>query len=335
MPGPPGIPNFEIDQKANLPTSDTFADQVKGGTFIVTGSNTGLGFEAAKALVRLHAAKVILAVRTVAKGEEAKSTIETETGVKGTAEVWELDMSKYESVIAFAQKVNDLERVDAIIENAGVALDTWTTGDKGVKTTILVNVTSTMLLAALTLNKLQESAKKFNIQPHLSIVGGRVALQQDARDELNKVPEDVNIFDWVSQESNGLLARYPLSKLILLFAIREFASRHPVSSTGVVVNFVNPGLCHSELGRDVENQEFRKMLESLRNAIGRSTEEGSRTLVHGAVAGESSHGTYLSECVPKQEYLPESIAGEPGQKLQKRVWQNLTDHLNQVSPSTL
>ena len=99
-----------------------------------------------------------------------------------------------------------------------------------------------------------------------------------------------------------VVLRYPLSKLILLFAIREFAARHPVSSTGVVVNYVNPGLCVSELTRYM-NENVQKQIHQLRDAVGRTTEAGSRTLVHGAIAGESSHGKYLSELVTK-EYVP-------------------------------
>lgn len=50
-----------------------------GQTVIITGSNTGLGFEAAIHFVRLGAEKVILGVRTPSKGEEAKSDIESRT----------------------------------------------------------------------------------------------------------------------------------------------------------------------------------------------------------------------------------------------------------------
>jgi NAD(P)-dependent dehydrogenase (short-subunit alcohol dehydrogenase family) len=51
-------------------TSD-FSNQ----TVIVTGSNTGLGLEAARLLIRLNASKVILAVRTISKGEAAARSI--------------------------------------------------------------------------------------------------------------------------------------------------------------------------------------------------------------------------------------------------------------------
>ena len=53
------------------------ADDFCGKTIIVTGSNVGLGKEAVKHFVRLNAEKVIVAVRSVAKGKAANGEIET------------------------------------------------------------------------------------------------------------------------------------------------------------------------------------------------------------------------------------------------------------------
>lgn len=89
--------------------------------------------------------------------------------------------------------------------------------------------------------------------------------------------------------------RYPLTKLIELYAIRQLASLKPVSETGVVINYVNPGLCRTGLSR---NASFpaRTMIVTLGMLLGRTPEMGSRTHLHGAVAGKESHGKYLSEC---------------------------------------
>ncbi|KIW05786.1 uncharacterized protein PV09_03641 [Verruconis gallopava] len=326
--------DFVRDQRVVLPTADTYAAAIRGGTFIVTGSNTGLGFDAAKSLVQTGASKVILAVRTPSKGEDARSKIETATGITGVLEVWQLEMASYDSILAFAKRVELLERVDAIIENAAMALDKWQTGDKGMEMSLIVNVTGTMLLAGLVMPKLKECAEKFNIKPTISIVGSGVAHQDDCRDELNRVPDEEDIIDFFNDPVHGINARYPLSKLLLLYAVREWALRNPVSLTGVVVNYVNPGLCYTELARHVD-EKIRKHVEALRDQIGRTSEMGSRTLVHGAVAGEESHGKYLSECMVKEHYNPESITGEEGQKMQKRVWKSLTNHINAISPGCL
>lgn len=93
----------------------------KGQVHIVTGANTGLGFEAARHLVRLGADKVILACRNLEKGEAAVKDIEASTKRIGVAEVWSLDLSSFESVKEFAKKVDTLPRIDAIVENAGMS----------------------------------------------------------------------------------------------------------------------------------------------------------------------------------------------------------------------
>lgn len=157
------------DQHAVLPVTCTEAN-CKGKTFIVTGANTGLGFEAAKHLIRCRSERVILAVRSLERGEEAKRRIEADTSVAGVAEVWQLELSSYDSIKAFVKKVEQLERLDAIIENAGVAAPDFTLSE-GYETTITVNVIGTFLLAALVLPKLRATAKKTGQKTDLTIVG--------------------------------------------------------------------------------------------------------------------------------------------------------------------
>lgn len=85
----------------------------------MTGSNVGLGLEAARHFVRLGAEKVILAVRSIEKGEDAKKNIEQSEKSSGVVEVWQLDLSSYESVKQFAKRADGLKRIDAVVENAG------------------------------------------------------------------------------------------------------------------------------------------------------------------------------------------------------------------------
>jgi NAD(P)-dependent dehydrogenase (short-subunit alcohol dehydrogenase family) len=64
-----------------------------------------------------------MGVRNVEAGKTAKAAIEADTKTSGVAEVWELDLASYASVKAFAKRaVKELERIDAVIENAGVAM---------------------------------------------------------------------------------------------------------------------------------------------------------------------------------------------------------------------
>jgi retinol dehydrogenase 12 len=99
-----------------------------GRTLVITGSNVGLGLEAAKFFYKMNPARMILAVRTISKGEDAKKIIEAQTNSKGQTkiEVWELDMGLFESVKRFAKKCHDeLDRVDVLLLNAAVGVSPW------------------------------------------------------------------------------------------------------------------------------------------------------------------------------------------------------------------
>ncbi len=133
-------------------------------TIIVTGSNTGLGLEASRHFVRLDAAKVILAVRTLEKGEAAKKSIEQSTGRTGVLEVWQLDLSHYESIKDFAKRAQGLERLDILVENAGIVTFKFSRME-GDESTVTTNVVSTILHSLLLLPKLRETGKKFNTLP--------------------------------------------------------------------------------------------------------------------------------------------------------------------------
>lgn len=174
-------------QTRNLPLLAT-TETCSGNTYIVTGANTGLGYEATKHLVALGAAKVIMAVRNISAGEKSKAEIEAATGKTKVAEVWALDLSSYDSVKAFAKKAtSELDRIDAMIENAAVAgrqLDKA----EGHRTTITVNVLSTLLLAVLLLPKMSEDAKRFGILPRLSFVSSRLGF--NVKEEWDNIKDD-------------------------------------------------------------------------------------------------------------------------------------------------
>lgn len=159
-----------------------------GQTIIVTGANTGLGLEAARHFVRLDAAKVILAVRNLEKGEVAKKSIEASENKTGVVQVWQLDLASYDSVKTFAKRADGLDRLDVMMQNAGIMTAGYTTAEDN-ESTLTTNVISPFLLGLLVLPKLRETAAKFNVLPRLVFVASFVHF-------LTKFPEQKsdNIF---------------------------------------------------------------------------------------------------------------------------------------------
>ena len=183
----PPLLQFIREQRRDLPIVPT-ESQCAGRTYVVVGANTGLGFECAQHLVRLKAGKVILACRSTARGETAKATIEKNTGRSAPTEVWQVDLGSCESVKAFAKRLATLERVDAVIENAGIAMLEYQEKE-GLESTLTVNVVGIFLLAALVLPHLERSAGIHSTNPHLTIVGSEVGF--DVKGELEKTNGDI------------------------------------------------------------------------------------------------------------------------------------------------
>lgn len=305
--------------KPALPTKS-----FSGQTVIVTGSNVGLGLEAARHFARLDAAKVILAVRNLSAGERAKQSIEASTNRPGVCEVWKLDLASYDSVKAFAARASQLPRLEIVIENAAIATPTFDLAE-GHERHITVNVISTILLGLLLLPKLKATAKKFpSTTPHLTIVTSEVHAW-------TKFPEwraDNTFVKLDDEKSARMEERYATSKLLEVFAVREIAPR--ISDSGVVLNMLNPGLCHSELARD-----SGWGLWMLKLILARSTEVGSRTLLAAAAAGSESHGAYMTNGKVANGALSPFVRSEDGTKAQKKVWNELGEILEKIQPGIM
>ncbi|RFU35261.1 hypothetical protein B7463_g1055, partial [Scytalidium lignicola] len=301
------------------PTTD-FSSQ----TVIITGANTGLGLEAARHFVRLNAARVILGCRSLAKGENAKKEIEESTKRENVVEVWQVDLGSFESVKKFCAQVNTLDRLDVVVENAGIATPVFEKLE-GYESTITVNVISTFLMALLLLPKLREQGLKLGKIPHLVIVAS------DAHNQATfKEQSAPSIFETFRSPSKTQGDRYNVSKLFDIFAVRELGPA--MDSSGkpkVILNTLTPGFCYSELMR---HAKFPLNLLGWvgKLLIGRSTEVGSRTFLAAAVAGQESHGAYMTDC--KVSEPSRWVRSEKGEKAQKKVYKELLGVLEGIEP---
>jgi NAD(P)-dependent dehydrogenase (short-subunit alcohol dehydrogenase family) len=195
-----------LEQYVTLPV---LVDQntCSGKTYIVTGGNTGLGLETARHLVRSSASRVIIAVRNNTSGEKAKTDIERTTGRKDVIEVWNLDLASSASVKKFASRAaKELDRIDGLVENAGVFLDSWSLAE-GFETSMTVNVINTMFLGVLIMPQLIESAKKYGIQPRIVFLVSGLGFQAAAKGEMAKAGQS-NVFQGTNnQKEQNMNAR--------------------------------------------------------------------------------------------------------------------------------
>lgn len=93
-------------------------NRLDGKTTIITGSNTGIGYQTALDFAR-RGARVILACRDTKKAEKAAKQIVDSTGNKNV-EVEYIDLADLDTVRDFAQKMNNnLDKIDILVNNAG------------------------------------------------------------------------------------------------------------------------------------------------------------------------------------------------------------------------
>ncbi|OJJ62330.1 hypothetical protein ASPSYDRAFT_27976 [Aspergillus sydowii CBS 593.65] len=263
--------------------------EIKGKTVLITGGNTGLGREAARHALSLGAATVILGVRTLSKGEDAKSDIESSTGKTGRVLVWPVDLESFASVNAFADRVKehvaDGGRLDIAIMNAGLASMEWAVTEDGWESDIHRTA------------KFEERTAD-NI---LSALNDRIQGEK-------------------SQSTGGAGERYAVSKLLDIFLTTELARLAPRDESGnplVIVNCLTPGFCKSDL---LTREKAPLLLRMMQTAVARTVEEGSKTFLHAATQGNESHGLWLEHqaiadpgknvTTPAQRAVGEKIWGE-------------------------
>lgn len=304
--------------RIDYPTSD-----FSGQTVIVTGSNTGLGKEAARHIARLGASKVILGVRTVSKGEEAAKDIVKSCNIpESNVEVWQLDIADTHSIKSFAKRAQGLERLDAVIENAGQMTSKFNATQDGIEGTIATNVIGTILLALLLLPKLRQTGQR----GRLTVVGSDMMYMANPSELetsgsiLVKINDSEQSKPWMSE-------RYALSKILVYWTLRDVAARSP--SGGPIITAVTPGLCQSDLLRESGG------LPSIANGVARTTEVGGRTLVH-AVSPElegCAHGKFLMNAQIGADGM--NVTSAQGQRLAKKWNEEVFRKLEELSPGCL
>ncbi|CZR61626.1 related to short-chain dehydrogenase [Phialocephala subalpina] len=313
----------------HLPPQGSFASQ----TVIVTGANTGLGLETARHIVALGAAKVILGVRSLLKGNAAKTDIETTTRRPGAVEVWELNLESFDSVKMFASRAAKLPKLDTAIMNAGLASAEWNLSPHGFERTIQVNVLSTSLLSLLLLPMMVKTKRgSSNATPHLVILGSDI--HELAKFEERKAANILEALNdeslWKEAQAKSPVERYSVSKLLDFYLTTEIAKLVPTinGEPAVIVDVVAPGFCKSELlSREPGAPAILVFMQWL---TARTLPEGSKTIVDAAVGGKEFHGKYLDHQKIRNPGV--LVTSDEGVRVGKKVWGEILQVLMAVAP---
>lgn len=249
-------------------STEKIPDQ-KGRTAIVTGSSSGIGFEAAKALSAKNA-KVIIAVRNLEKGVKAKSIILTDFP-NADIEIMKLDLADLSSVESFVNEFKEKHKnLDILINNAGVMIPPYSKTKDGFE---LQMGTNHLGHFALTL-KLLDIIEKTPNSRIVNVSSGAHKFGNINFDDLN----------WEKRKYNAWKA-YGDSKIANLYFTRELSNR--LIERNIKVTAAHPGYTDTELQRHSGFFSFMNKFFAMPQA------QGALPTLRAAIDEETKSGDYF------------------------------------------
>ncbi|HDS29035.1 MAG TPA: SDR family NAD(P)-dependent oxidoreductase [Candidatus Acetothermia bacterium] len=247
-----------------------------GRTVVVTGANSGIGFAVARELAR-RGATTLLACRSAARGQAAAASIRA--GIPGaTLRVHSLDLAHLASVHRFADDVRrTYDRLDLLINNAGVMFSPRATTIDGLERTIGVNHLGHFALTGRLIELLQST-------PDARIV--TVTSLAHARGRL-----DTSTWLGPRPRGYGAARAYADSKLAnLLFALeldRRLDGATPRSLAA------HPGGAPTGLGRRMEDHRMYRVIRPLMECVSQTVLAAASPILRAATDPCARGGQYL------------------------------------------
>lgn len=202
-----------------------------GKTIVVTGANTGLGFEVAKTLAG-KGARVLLGCRSVSKAQAAKDRI-LAIFSKADVVIVELDLGSLVSIQKAAQQINQELRLDILINNAGIMVPPLAFTQDGFESQFGVNHLGPFVLTSLLLNKIRATTN------------ARIVSTASIAHRKGKIDfDDIN-----AKKYYGAWARYAQSKIANLYFGYELQRRLHANGDNTISVVAHPGVADTELPR--------------------------------------------------------------------------------------
>ncbi len=256
-------------------TVDDIPDQT-GKVAIVTGANTGLGFEAARELAR-RGAEVVMAVRDQTKGDAALARIRSEISM-ARAEVMVLDLADLASVKSFADDfLADHDRLDILLNNAGIMFTPYGTTKDGFEQQLGVNHLGHFALTGRLLDRILETPRSRVV--NISSQGHRLGSMD---------------FDDLLWQQGGYQTQraYGRSKLAVLLFTYELQRRLRDHGADTMALAAHPGGAQTELGRHVKAGRIGRIYHVVESAITQSASMGALPELRAATDPNAIGGQY-------------------------------------------
>lgn len=242
-----------------------------GRTAVVTGANTGLGAVTVRELAQ-RGARVVLACRDVAKGADVASGLPA-------AQVVRLDLTSLESVREAAAEIREAhDRIDLLVNNAGVMMTPRGITQDGFELQLGTNHMGHFALTGLLLDRLQ------------AVPGSRVVAVSSLAHRLGS--GRMNFEDLHSEQAYDRMGAYAQSKLANLLFTYELQRRLAATGAQTIAVAAHPGISSTDLGRYVP-WYARPLVSGFTMAVGHNAAKGALSTLRAATDPEVVGGDYV------------------------------------------
>jgi NAD(P)-dependent dehydrogenase (short-subunit alcohol dehydrogenase family) len=270
---------------------------LEGKVALITGGTSGIGKAAAKALAEMGA-EVVVSGRSEERGRAATEEIRGESG-SGKVSLMLADLAVQAEVRALVREfAKHHERLDVLVNNAGLIQSKRTETPDGLELTLAVNHLAPFLLTNLLLELLKGSAPS-----------RIVTVSSEARRGAS-----IDFEDLQSERSYRSFRVYGMTKLANILFSYELAER--LEGTGVVANCVHPGGVNTNFGNN--SRGLGALIFRAFKPFMRTPEQGAETTVYLASAPEAGEmtGRYLTD-----RRVISSFEEPHDGATQKRLWE--------------
>ena len=284
-----------------------------GKIFIVTGANSGIGFEATKAFAMKNA-KVIMGCRSLERGQIAKDKILSEYQ-NADLDIILLDLMDFDSISAFSSEIiSKYPKIDVLLNNAGIMTVPYAATKNGLEQQIGVNHFGhfylTMSLLDL-LNKTEDS-RVVNIA---SIAHRFAKLNPDS-------------FLYEEKKKYNKSFAYSQSKLANLLFTYGLSSRLTEKNSKIRVLAAHPGVTKTNLGRHMKSLRTKpvtRIIDFFNQNTPRGALPGIRACVDPLAKSNDYYGPDGWFAVKGNPVLENSSKQSHSQVLQDTLWKYSVD----------
>ncbi|XP_066261128.1 retinol dehydrogenase 11-like [Euwallacea similis] len=280
-----------------------------GKTVIVTGANSGIGYEAAEDFAK-RGARVILACRNEGKGKDAEERIKKATNNNNII-YKHLDLASLKSVRQFAEDINKTEkRLDILLNNAGSGFQDPAKSEDGFQLNMAGNYFGHFLLTNLLLDLLKqtENSRIVNVSSEAAKMVGSIDVNK-----VNAFPENERFASWEI---------YGKSKACNILFTIHLAEK--LKGTTVTTYSLHPGVVNTNIFKTM-SKWTRFIFIAIFKWVWKSSLEGAQTSIYCSVAKniENLSGEHFENCHVVDRY---NNLRDPD--LPKKLWEVSTNFVN-------